>query len=40
MDSKKKAPKHLGHKPIVVINDYNEIDGNYDADKTDAKSLL
>jgi len=32
------SPKHLGHKPLVSINDYKTIDGMYRGD-TDAKAL-
>jgi hypothetical protein len=34
-----KAPKNLSHKPIVVINDYNELDGKNDASTTDAQAI-
>ena len=34
-----KAPKHLGHKPLVSVNDYNKIDGIYRGASTDAKAL-
>ena len=34
-----KAPKHLGHKPLVSVNDYNQIDGIYRGASTDAKAL-
>ena len=34
-----KSPKHLGHKPLVSVNDYNQIDGFYRGSKTDAKAL-
>lgn len=34
-----KAPKHLGHKPLVSVNDYNQIDGFYRGVNTDAKAL-
>ena len=33
------SPKHLGHKPLVSVNDYNQIDGFYRGSKTDAKAL-
>ena len=33
-----KAPTHLGHFPIVVINDYNVIDEKVTGD-TDAEAL-
>lgn len=33
-----KSPKHLSHKPIISVNDYDKIDGLY-ADDTDAKAL-
>jgi hypothetical protein len=32
------TPKHLKHKPIVSINDYDKVDGKY-AGKSDAKAL-
>ena len=32
------SPKHLKHKPIVSVNDYNQIDGMYHHD-TDAKAF-
>jgi hypothetical protein len=32
------APEHLQHKPIIVVNDYHNIDGQY-APTTDAKAL-
>lgn len=32
------APKHLKHKPIISVNNYNNIDGIY-AKNTDAKAL-
>ena len=28
------SPKHLSHKPIISVNDYDKIDALY-ADKTD-----
>lgn len=34
-----KSPKHLGHKPLVSVNDYNQIDGIYRGASTDAKAL-
>lgn len=34
-----KTPKHLGHKPLVSVNDYNKIDGIYRGASTDAKAL-
>lgn len=34
-----KSPKHLGHKPLVSVNDYNKIDGIYRGASTDAKAL-
>lgn len=33
-----KAPEHLQHKPIIVVNDYDRIDGHYAPD-SDAKAL-
>ena len=33
-----KAPKHLGHKPLVSVDDYEPMDGQY-ANHTDAKAL-
>ena len=33
-----KAPKHLSHKPIISVNDYDKIDAHY-TNKTDAKAL-
>lgn len=35
---KMKSPKHLGHKPIVSVNDYDKVDGMY-RNNTDAKAL-
>lgn len=32
------APLHLSHKPIVAVNDYDNIDGMY-ASNSDAKAL-
>ena len=32
------APKHLNHKPIIAVNDYDKIDAMY-IGKTDAKAL-
>jgi len=32
------APRHLLHKPIIAVNDYDKIDGIY-ASKSDAKAL-
>lgn len=32
------SPKHLSHKPIISVNDYDKIDALY-ADKTDVKAL-
>ena len=32
------APKHLSHKPIISVNDYDKIDAFY-TDKTDVKAL-
>ena len=33
-----KSPKHLGHKPIVSVNDYDKVDGMYRG-HTDARAL-
>ncbi len=33
-----KVPEHLKHKPIIAVNDYNELDGKY-SPNTDAQSL-
>jgi hypothetical protein len=33
-----KSPKHLGHKPIISVNDYNKIDAQY-KNSTDAQAL-
>lgn len=33
------APTHLKHKPILEVAGYNEIDGPYNSEKTDAKAL-
>jgi len=33
------VPTHLDHKPIYVITDYNNIDGPYPANTTDAQHL-
>lgn len=32
------SPKHLSHKPIISVNDYDQIDGFY-AGNTDARAL-
>lgn len=32
------SPKHLSHRPIISVNDYDTIDGLY-ANKTDVKAL-
>ena len=32
------APKHLGHKPLVSVDDYESMDGHF-ASHTDAKAL-
>lgn len=32
------VPKHLSHKPIIAVNDYDKIDALY-ANKTDARAL-
>ncbi|WP_221412747.1 DUF6530 family protein, partial [Pantoea sp. EKM103V] len=34
-----KIPVHLKHKPIIEVENYNRIDGPYDADATDAMGL-
>ena len=34
-----KTPKHLGHKPLVSVNDYHQVDGIYRGANTDAKAL-
>ncbi|MTI29337.1 DUF6530 family protein [Xanthovirga aplysinae] len=33
-----KAPGHLGHKPIIAVNEYEKIDAKY-ANNTDARAL-
>ena len=33
-----KVPEHLGHKPIIGVDNYDRIDGKY-ANNTDAKAL-
>jgi hypothetical protein len=33
-----KSPKHLGHKPIVSVNNYDKIDAQY-KNNTDVKAL-
>lgn len=33
-----KSPKHLSHKPLVSVNDYDKVDGLY-RNHTDAKAL-
>lgn len=33
-----KAPRHLGHKPLVSVDHYDSMDGQY-ANNTDAKAL-
>ncbi len=33
------SPKHLRHKPIISINDYDVIDGLYEDKNSDAKAL-
>ena len=33
-----KSPKHLSHKPIISVNDYDKIDALY-ANQTDVKAL-
>lgn len=33
-----KSPKHLSHKPLVSVNDYDKVDGMY-RNNTDAKAL-
>ena len=35
---KMKSPKHLSHKPLVSVNDYDKVDGMY-RNNTDAKAL-
>lgn len=37
--SKFSVPTHHDHKPIFVVRDYNEIDGQYAPDTTDAQHL-
>ena len=32
-------PNHLSHKPIVAVDNYNNIDGHYVATGTDVESL-
>jgi len=32
------VPKHLSHKPIIAVNDYDKIDALY-ANRTDARAL-
>ena len=32
-----KSPKHLSHKPLVSVNDYDKVDGMY-RNNTDAKA--
>lgn len=32
------SPKHLGHKPIISVNDYDKIDAQY-KNNTDVKAL-
>lgn len=34
-----KIPTHLKHKPIIEIENYDRIDGPYDAEETDAMGL-
>lgn len=34
-----KTPKHLSHKPIISVDNYNLIDGKYAAINSDAKSI-
>lgn len=34
-----KIPVHLKHKPIIAVENYNRIDGPYDADETDAMGI-
>ena len=33
------SPKHLSHKPIISVNDYDKIDALYANKKTDVKAL-
>ncbi|MBL0866746.1 hypothetical protein G5647_09940 [Pectobacterium carotovorum] len=33
------APTHLKHKPVLEVADYNQIDGPYKPEETDAKAL-
>lgn len=33
-----KVPEHLGHKPIIGVDNYDRIDGRY-ANNTDAKAI-
>lgn len=34
-----KIPVHLKHKPVIVLENYEKIDGNYPPNETDAKGL-
>lgn len=34
-----KVPTHLEHKPIFILENYNDVDGHYDHNKTDAKGM-
>lgn len=34
-----KIPNHLKHKAVIVAEDYDQIDGQYAGDETDAKGL-
>lgn len=34
-----KIPAHLKHKPVIVLENYEKIDGNYPSTETDAKGL-
>ncbi len=34
-----KIPAHLKHKPVIVLENYEQIDGNYLPTETDAKGL-
>ena len=34
-----KIPKHLKHKPVIVLENYDKIDGSYLPEETDAKGL-
>ncbi len=34
-----KSPQHCSHKPIISVNDYDQIDAMYVSDGTDARAL-